>query len=169
LAEQSRFMTIPVGKATSLRRVVQAEKVMAQKMFRTPSPNELADYLSLREKEVLDLLQIGQIALTSHEPHVLYNEEAFGDSLEDSTAENPEKGCENSNLVEEVRGALEDLKGREREVLRLNFGMGAAKPLNLEEIAGLMGLSRAQVRRIRDGALENLRRLSRTNLFRELL
>jgi RNA polymerase primary sigma factor len=169
LAEQTRFITIPVGKATTLRKVAQAEKVIAQRIGRTPTSEELADYLSLREKEVLDLLQIGQYSQSMHEPRPYQEEDAAGDGLADRISENPEEGCETSNLVQEVRGALDGLRGSEREVLRLNYGLGSSKPLNLEEIADILGLTRAQVRRIRDDALENLRQPIRKTRFRELL
>ncbi len=170
LAEQSRFLTIPVGKATSLRKMVQAEKIVAQRKSRTPRPDELADFLSLPEKDVLDLLLIGQYGMAApplaHQAHEL---EPQSEGYEDGSAENPELGCENRDLVQEVRGALGVLKGMEQEVLRLNFGLGSAKPLNLDEIADMLGLTRAQIRRIRDDALETLRQPIRKTHFRELL
>lgn len=169
LAEQSRFLTIPVGKATSLRKVVQAEKIMAQRKSRAPTPHELAEFLSVPEKHVLDLLLIGQYSMATQSGPDSQEDGPQGESFEDGSAENPELGCESRNLVQEMREALGALKGMEREILRLNFGMGASKPLNLEEIADMLGLTRAQVRRIRDQALENLRQPAKKILFRELL
>ena len=64
---------------------------------------------------------------------------------------------------------MESLREVEREVLRLHFGLGSAPPLNLEEIATILGLSRAKVRKIRDDAMNRLRHPVRRIRFRELI
>ena len=68
LAEQSRFLTIPVAKAAAMRRIAAAEKILSQRNSRSASPDEVADFLSIREKEVSDLLLIGQFSVALHEP-----------------------------------------------------------------------------------------------------
>ncbi|HKP97371.1 MAG TPA: sigma factor-like helix-turn-helix DNA-binding protein, partial [Fibrobacteria bacterium] len=114
-------------------------------------------------------IQIGQYSLALHEPALSDEEGSLGESLEDGMGENPEQKAVRDNLQQEVWGALEGLRGVEREVLRLHFGLGSAKALNLEEIATLLGLTRAKVRKIRDDAMNRLRHPGRRIRFRELI
>jgi RNA polymerase primary sigma factor len=167
LAEQSRFLTIPVAKAAAMRKIAAAEKVITQRKARPATSDEVADYLSLREKDVLDLLQIGQFSLGVPEPPA--SGDGDGEGWEDPSGDSPDSGALNDSLRQEVWGALEGLKEYEREVVRLNFGLGASKPMNLEEIGSQLGLTRAQVRRIRDDAMNRLRHPVRRFRFRELI
>ena len=169
LAEQSRFLTIPVAKAAAMRRIAGAEKVLYQRHSRAASPDELADFLSLREKEVSDLLLIGQYSLALHEPAGQEEDGSIGEGLGDGTGGNTDEAAMLDSMKQGVWNALEDLREAEREVLRLNFGLGSAPPLNLEEIATVLGLSRAKVRKIRDDAMNRLRHPVRRIRFRELI
>jgi RNA polymerase primary sigma factor len=169
LAEQSRFLAIPVAKAAAMRKIAAAEKVISQRKSRPATADELAEFLSLREKEVLDLLQIGQYSLALHEPFRTEEEDSLGDSLEDGTGESPEQGALRDSLRQEVWGALEGLREVEREVVRLHFGLGSAKAMNLGEISMHLGLTRAKVRRIRDDAMNRLRHPVRRIRIRDLI
>ena len=169
LAEQSRFLTIPVAKAAAVRKLAAAEKVITQRMARPATADELAEYLSLRVKDVSDLILIGQYSQSPHEASLLGEDGSAGDVLEDGTGENPEQGAVQDTLRREVWDALEGLREAEREVLRLHFGLGASRPMNLEEISAHLGLTRAKVRRIRDDAMNRLRHPVRRNRIRELI
>jgi RNA polymerase primary sigma factor len=173
LAEQSRFLTIPVAKAAAMRKIAAAEKILSQRYSRPASPDEVASYLSLREKDVRDLLLIGKYSLAFHE-HGEHGDSgetdedgSFGDSLRDGTA------TDDAALMDSMRqgvwDALEGLREVEREVLRLHFGLGAARPMSLEEIGNALGLSRAKIRKVRDEAMNRLRQPARRIRFRELI
>jgi RNA polymerase primary sigma factor len=168
LAEQSRFLTIPVAKAAAMRKIAAAEKILSQRKSRPATPDEVAAYLSLREKEVLDLLLIGQYSLALHEPSGR-EDDSLEDGLHDGACGNTDDEALADSLKQEVWGALEGLREVEREVLRLHFGLGASRPMNLEEIGSLLGLSRAKVRKIRDDAMNRLRHPVRRIRFRELI
>ncbi len=168
LAEQSRFLNIPVAKAAAMRKIAAAEKVLAQRKARPATSDEVAEFLSLREQEVLDLLQIGQFSLALHEPSLPDDEGTLGDTLEDGIGESPDGPAIRDSMRQEVWGALEGLREQEREVLRLLFGLGSARPLNLEEIAAVLGLTRSKVRKLRDDAMNRLRHPVRSVRFREL-
>lgn len=169
LAEQSRFLTIPVAKAAAMRKIAAAEKVIAQRKSRPATTVELAEFLSLREREVMDLLQIGQFSMALHEPTLGDEDGSLGDSLEDGVGESPDQGALRDSMRQEVWGALEGLREQEREVVRLLFGLGATRPMNLEEIASMLGLTRSKVRKIRDDAMNRLRHPVRRVRFRELI
>lgn len=169
LAEQSRFLTIPVAKAAAIRKLATAQKVITQRKGRSATTHELAEFLSLREQEVLDLLQIGQVSMALHESDCHEEEGNFGDRLEDGAGESPDQSSLRNSMCQEVWGALEGLREQEREVVRLLFGLGAARPMNLEEIAGTLGLTRSRVRKIRDEAMNRLRHPMRRMRFRELI
>jgi RNA polymerase primary sigma factor len=168
LAEQSRFLSIPVAKAAAMRKIAAAEKVLAQRNSRPATADEVAGYLSLKEKEVLDLLQMGQYSLGLTDPSGSDEDGIPGEWLVDGAGESPDQVTLRDNLKQEVWGALEGLKEVEREVVRLHYGLGASKPMNLEEISALLGLSRAKIRRIRDDAMIRLRHPHRRIRFREL-
>jgi RNA polymerase primary sigma factor len=72
-------------------------------------------------------------------------------------------------MRQEVWGALEGLREMEREVVRLLFGLGSTRSMNLEEIAAMLGLTRSKVRKIRDDAMVRLRHPVRRVRFRELI
>jgi RNA polymerase primary sigma factor len=169
LAEQSRFLAIPVAKAASIRKIAAADKVLSQRNGRPSSPNELAEYLSLREAEVLDLLLIGQYSLSLNEQGQGEEEGSAGWELQDGTGEGADYDVMGDSLKQGVWDALEGLKEAEREVLRLHFGLGAARPMNLEEIGLILGLTRAKVRKIRDDAMNRLRHPARKIRIRELI
>lgn len=157
LAEQSRFLSIPVGKAAAMRRIVAAENVLAQRNSRPATADEVAGYLSLREKEVLDLLQMGQYSLGLNEPSGYDEDGAGGDWLVDGAGESPDQVTVRDNLKQEVWDALEDLKEVEREVVRLHYGLGASRPMNLKAISAQLGLPRAWIGKIREDAMNRLR------------
>jgi RNA polymerase primary sigma factor len=169
LAEQSRFLTIPVAKAAAMRKIAAAEKVISQRKARPATTNELAEFLSLREQEVMDLLQIGQFSMALHEPTFRDEDGTLGDSLEDGVGESPDQSSLRDSMRQEVWDALEGLREQEREVVRLLFGLGAARPMNLEEIASMLGLTRSKVRKLRDDAMNRLRHPVRRVRFRELI
>jgi RNA polymerase primary sigma factor len=169
LAEQSRFLTIPVAKAAAMRRISAAEKILAQRKGRPPTTEEVADFLSLRETEVLDLLQIGQFSMAVHEGSWPEEDGGLAGTLADGEGENPEQEAMRDSVREEIWDALGALRESEREVLRLHFGLGASRPMNLEEIGAMLGLTRAKVRKIRDDAMARLRRPARRVRFRELI
>ncbi len=169
LAEQSRFLTIPVAKAVAMRRISAAEKVLSQRHSRPASPDEVAEFLSLREKEVLDLLLIGQYSLALHEPAGYDEDGSVGEGLGDGASGGTDEGALLDSMKQGVWDALEGLREVEREVLRLHFGLGSAPPLNLEEIGSILGLSRAKIRKIRDDAMNRLRHPVRRIRFREFI
>ncbi|MDB5104340.1 MAG: polymerase subunit sigma [Fibrobacteres bacterium] len=169
LAEQSRFLTIPVAKAAAIRKLAAAEKVVSQRKSRPARPEELAEYLAIREGEVLDLLRIGQHSRSLDEPGQ-GGEEGLGDEgLGDGMAEGTDFAALGDSQRQGVWEALEGLREEEREVLRLHYGLGAGHPMTMEEIGILLGLSRAKVRRIRDEAMDRLRQPVRRIRMRELI
>lgn len=169
LAEQTRFLTIPVAKAAAMRKITAAENIIAQRKSRPATADEVAAYLSIREEEVLDLLRMSQHSMGLNGPAASEDEGMTGEWLEDGSGESPDQGTIRENLKQEVWGALEGLKEAEREVLRLHFGLGSSNPMNLEEISMLLGLSRAKVRRIRDDAMNRLRHPVRRIKIRDLI
>ncbi|MEO6097821.1 MAG: RNA polymerase sigma factor RpoD/SigA [Fibrobacteria bacterium] len=169
LAEQSRFLTIPVAKAAAMRRIAVAEKILAQRNSHPASPDEVASYLCLREKEVQDLLLIGQFSLPLNEPGESEEDGANGDGLGEANGMATDAAAVMDSMKQGVWEALEGLREVEREVLRLHFGLGAANPMSLEEIGNALGMSRAKIRKIRDEAMNRLRHPVRRIRIGELI
>ncbi len=169
LAEQSRFLTIPVAKAAAMRKISAAEKVLSQRNSRPARPDEVAMYLSLREKEVLDLLMIGRFSQALQEPGETDDDGALGEGQTNGEGGATDDAVLLDSLRQGVWDALEGLRDVEREVLRLHYGLGQARPMNLDEIGVLLGLTRAKVRKIRDEAMNRLRHPGRRLRFKELI
>lgn len=168
LAEQTRSITIPVAKVADMRRIVAAERIMAQRHARVPTSGELADYLGMGENEVVDLIRLGRES--SLDPDDRSGGSGEGEALPaDASEEDPEQAAMVDSLRREVWDALEGLKEGEREVLRLQFGIGSTKPMNLREICSMLGITRAKVRKIRSEAINRLRLPARGNRIRGLI
>lgn len=168
LSEQSRCLSLPLGKTSAMQKVSQAHKALEQKLGRSPTLAEVADSVSMKETDVQRLQVMRQPSLSLEAPAA--SEEGFtlADVLEDEHAENPEGVCLEDRRVQDIQAVLRDLRPREREILRLYFGLGDTCTLSLDEIGERIGLTRERVRQVKDLALKRLRHPSRRAQLLEL-
>ena len=169
LAEQSRFVSLPVSKAAVLRRMAHARKKIEQKTAQPASPSELAEFLNMKEKDVLDLLQLGRPPLSLHEPGLAEDDSPLGEVVTDESSESPEEEYANHRLHQGVHAVLACLKGPEKDVLWHYYGLGENRALTMEEIGHLLGLSPERIRQIKEKALRRLRHPCRREQLRELV
>jgi RNA polymerase primary sigma factor len=168
LSEQSHCMSLPLGKTSAMQRISRAHKSLEQKLGRTPSANEVAEFLSLKEKDVQRLQVMRQPALSLEGPASFEDGFTLGDTLEDERAESPECLCLEDRRVRDIQAVLQELRPRERDILRLYFGLGETCNLSLDEISERIGLTRERVRQLKDLALKRLRHPSRRAHLLEL-
>jgi len=168
LAEQSRNISLPVGKAAVLRKMGFTRKILEQKLSREPMPGELAEELRIKEKDVLDLMQAGRAQVSLSDPAGGSDDLAIESMIADEKAGDPEEDMDYSRRQKMVLEVLAGLKTLESQVLRLYFGLGHEHSLTLEEISHRLDVSPERIRQIKECALSRLRHPSRLQLLREV-
>jgi RNA polymerase primary sigma factor len=167
LAEQSRNISLPVGKAALLRKMSHMRKSLEQKQGREPLPHELADALRINEKEALDLMQAGRSSVSLSEPGAGMEDVHLEDMIADDGAESPDRVIDEARRRRSVLAIVNGLKELEARVVRLYFGLGLEHALTLEEISQRLDVSPERIRQIKENALHRLRHPSRLQKLRD--
>lgn len=168
LAEQSRNISLPVGKAALLRKMSHVRKTLEQKCGREPLPGELADAMRINEKEALDLLQAGRSSLSLNDSGAGMEDVPMEDMIADPSAESPDHRIDEARRQRGVLDVVNGLKELEARVLRLYFGLGHEHALTLEEISQRLDVSPERIRQIKENALHRLRHPSRIQKLRDV-
>ena len=165
LAEQSRIVRIPLNRAGALHRIGRRSSSLLQELGREPTVDELAHDLAFTREEVASTLAISQTHLSLDAPLTPGEDNRLLDYLPDQFAADPEDETYEHALRNTVDHALSTLKEREAKVLRLYFGLDDQDPMTLEDIGGLLGITRERVRQIKEKALGRLRHASRSRFL----
>jgi RNA polymerase primary sigma factor len=169
LAEQSRIVRLPLNRVGTLHKIGKVSSSLQQDLGREPSPNEIAEELSLTEGEVSDTLKISNSHLSLDAPFSSSEDNSLIDILEDEMQPAPDESLLSESLRVEIEKALDTLTPREAEVINLYFGLNHEKPLTLEEIGARFSLTRERVRQIKEKAIRRLRHASRSKALRAYL
>jgi RNA polymerase primary sigma factor len=169
LAEQSRIVRLPLNRVGTLHKIGKVSSTLQQDLGREPSPNEIAEELSLTEGEVSDTLKISNSHLSLDAPFSSSEDNSLIDILEDEMQPAPDESLLSESLRVEIEKALDTLTPREAEVINLYFGLNHEKPLTLEEIGARFSLTRERVRQIKEKAIRRLRHASRSKALRAYL
>src|SRR5712692_2481631 len=157
LADQGRTIRLPVHVAEQVRRVMRSRRVLAQKMNRDPTVEELAHESGFPEKRVQELLDLVEDPVSLETP-VGDGESLYGDLIEDLKTDRPDKQTADALRKYELAAALDRLNPRMRHVLALRFGLGEdGDPKTLEEVGEGLGITRERVRQLESRALRELR------------
>ncbi len=168
LAEQSRIVRLPLNQVGSLNKINKAFSKFEQKFERTPSPEELADALELPKEKVSDTLRVSGRHVSVDAPFVDGEDNSLLDVLPNNDSPNADKSLLNESLIKEIDRALATLTERERDIIKLFFGIGVQE-MTLEEIGEQFGLTRERVRQIKEKAIRRLRHTSRSKLLKSYL
>lgn len=170
LAEQSRLVRLPLNKVGSLSKINQAFAELEQKFEREPTPDELAEMLELGAEEIETTMRVSTRPVSVDAPFVEGENNSLLDVLENEGAEKTdEKMVYSHSLSVETERSLATLTERERDVIKLFFGIGVPYPMSLEDIGDKFGLTRERVRQIKDKAIEKLRSTSRSKPLKSYL
>jgi RNA polymerase primary sigma factor len=161
LAEHSRVVRLPLNRVDLLRRIARYTNSKQQETSAKPKEEEIAEELGITVEQVIDTLSTGQ--------HVLSLDATFGDDDEnslleimaDDNQESPDEMMLQNSLEYEIHAALDTLDDREKEVIRLYFGLSGDSEMTLEEIGLQFHLTRERVRQIKEKALRKLRHPTR--------
>lgn len=168
LAEQSRIVRLPLNQVGSLNKINKAFSKFEQQHERKPSHEELAEVLELPSEKVADTMRVSGRHVSVDAPFVDGEENSLLDVLVNSDSPNADSNLLNESLSKEIGRALATLTERERDIIRLFFGI-STQEMTLEEIGEKFGLTRERVRQIKEKAIRRLRHTSRSKLLKTYL
>lgn len=169
LAEQSRIVRLPLNQVGSLNKINKAYSKLEQQYEREPSAEELAEILDLPIDKVSDTMKVSGRHVSMDAPFANGEESSLLDVLVNFDSPKADTGLMNESLSREIDRALSTLTERERDVVKLFFGIGIAHALTLEEIGDKFDLTRERVRQIKEKAIRRLRHSSRSKLLQQYL
>ena len=170
LAEQSRIVRLPLNKVGSLNKINKAFSQLEQEFEREPTPEELAEMLEIATEEVETTLGVAARHVSVDAPFVEGEDNSLLDVLEDNGNGTTDGFLSyNESLSKEIDRALGTLTERQRDVVRLYFGIGREHPLSLEDIGEQFNLTRERVRQIKDKAINKLRSTTKSKLLKTYL
>jgi len=169
IANTGRTIRLPVHAGDTLARVQKARARLELRLGRVPTLAELAQDVDLPEDKVTDALRFAGEPLSLSEPLREDGDAELGDVVEDRTAESPFEAAAGALLSEEVARLLAPLDEREREILKLRFGLDRGEPRTLEEVGEHFELTRERIRQIEARAMSKLRHPSSDTGARDLL
>lgn len=169
LAEQSRIVRLPLNQVGSLNKINKAYSKLEQEFEREPSAEELAEILDLPIDKVSDTMKVSGRHVSMDAPFANGEESSLLDVLINHDSPKADNGLINESLSKEIDRALSTLTERERDVVKLFFGIGLNHGLTLEEIGDKFDLTRERVRQIKEKAIRRLRHSSRSKLLQQYL
>lgn len=161
LAEQSRIVRLPLNRVGALNKIGKAYSTLEQEFEREPSADELAEQLDMSLYEVSDTLKISGRHLSIDAPFVHGEDSRLVDIMPNQNQPLPDHTLINESLKIEIQRALNTLSSRERDVLKLYYGLDQENPLTLEEIGEKFKLTRERVRQIKEKAIRRLKHASK--------
>jgi len=169
LAEQSRIVRLPLNQVGSLNKINKAFSKLEQEFEREPSPSELAHILDLPEDKIADTMKVSGRHVSMDAPFQAGEDGSLVDVLVNHDSPRADGQLMNESLSKEIDRALSTLTERERDVIKLFFGIGIPHGLTLEEIGAKFDLTRERVRQIKEKAVRRLRHSSRSKLLQQYL
>jgi RNA polymerase primary sigma factor len=162
LAEQSRIIKLPLNRVGAIHKIGKAQSRLEQKYRRNPNVEEIAAELEIDIAEVRETIKIGNSHMSLDAPLQHGEDSKLMDVLQDREQEQPDSGVMEISLQDEVNKTLATLSDREKEVIKLYFGIGEETAHTLEEIGQRFNLTRERVRQIKEKALRRLKHSSRS-------
>lgn len=169
LSEQTRVFRLPQKLSGQISRVGNARHQLAAELDRSPTTRELAERTSLTEGEVESLLKVAGDNLSLSTAVGEDGSMELGDTLEQESVPSAELELIRTSFEEQIRAMVAELDQKERDVIRLRFGLDGEEPRTLQEIGDSLGLSRERIRQIESKAKEKLRRNQRAQSLRGAL
>lgn len=159
IAEQARTVRVPIGTQINWRRIRKVAKELTEKLGREPTDEEVAAEAKLPVATIQRLRSSNQVEVHSLNAPVSGEESESGEFMEfvyDETAPGPDQELINLEDVEQLLALFETLPEREKQVLRLRFGLDGEQVRTLEEVGAIIGCTNERVRQIQNQALRKL-------------
>jgi len=157
LARHGRTVRVPLNRTADLSRITRTAETLRQDLRREPTPEEIAESTGLSVDVVRSLAALNTAEVRLDAPLDPEGERSLIDRFIAEEQGDPEERAMEKFLEEQVEIALRSLAPRDAKVLRLYFGLDGGREHTLEEIGGMLGVTRERVRQLRDRALKRLR------------
>jgi RNA polymerase primary sigma factor len=169
LADQGRTIRVPVHVVEAMNRALRVQRTMFQAMGRNPTVDELAERLQLPSVRAQELLLLAAEPMSLDLPIGERDSGRLADVIADESAAQPADEVGVLMLHADVEQLLGAVTSREREVLRLRFGLDGGRTHTLEEIGASLGVTRERARQIEGKALSRIRQVKRLQSMRDYL
>ncbi len=169
IADQARTIRIPVHMIETINKLVRTSRQILHEIGREPTPEELAERLSMPLEKVRKVMKIAKEPISLETPIGDEEDSHLGDFIEDKNAVIPVDAAIHANLKETVTRVLASLRPREERVLRMRFGIGMNTDHTLEEVGQQFSVTRERIRQIEAKALRKLKHPSRSRKMRSFL
>jgi RNA polymerase primary sigma factor len=161
IADQARTIRIPVHMIEIINKLMRIQKRLSQDFGREPVPEEIADELQMPVERVRAVMKMAQQPISLQSPVGEGDEANVGDFIEDKTTDSPSDITSFALLKDKLGDVLSSLSDREREVLKLRFGLGDGNARTLEEVGKQFCVTRERIRQIEAKALRKMRHPTR--------
>lgn len=169
IADQARTIRIPVHMIETINKLVRTSRQMLHEIGREPTPEELAEKLSMPLEKVRKVLKIAKEPISLETPVGDEEDSHLGDFIEDRNVVQPLDAAIQANLRATCTSVLSSLTPREERVLRMRFGIGMNTDHTLEEVGQQFSVTRERIRQIEAKALRKLKHPSRSRKLRSFL
>ena len=156
IADQARTIRIPVHMIDVLSKLRNTQKGLLQEMKREPTTEEIAKRSGMTVDEVRRVMDIGRHPVSLDRPVGDGEDNSFGEFVEDVESDNPVRKANNGILRQRIESLLKTLTYREREIIRLRYGLGDGYTYTLEEVGRIFKVTRERVRQIEAKAVRKL-------------
>ncbi len=169
MADQARTIRIPVHMVEMINKVARAQRTLQSDLGREPTPEEIATETELTIDRVIEVQGYGREPISLHTPLGVEGDSEFGDLIEDTEAVSPAEAVSFTLLQQQLRALLDELSEREAGVISMRYGLTNGKPMTLDEIGRIYGVTRERIRQIEAKTMSKLRHPSRAMALRDYL
>lgn len=156
IADQSRTIRVPVHMIDTMNKVRQVTRDLVQEVGREPTPEEVAERMNMSVDETRVILKMSRAPLSLDQPVGDHEDSVFGEFLEDHRDDDPLMEANREALKQQIDRAMQTLNYREREILRLRYGLADGYTYTLEEVGRIFQVTRERVRQIESKAVRKL-------------
>src|SRR5436190_3240122 len=164
IADQARTIRIPVHMIEAMTRIRQVSRKLLQENGREPSLEEIAVESGISLEETQRVLKISKYPISLDRPIGEGEDSAFGDFLEDASVQSPVASATHLMLRDRIEATLQSLSFREREIIKLRYGLGVGYTYTLEEVGKIFKVTRERVRQIEAKSLRKLQHPLRSRM-----
>ncbi len=168
IADQSRTIRLPVHLYETISRIKKSTKTLSQELGRKPSEEEIAERMEMTIEKLRFIAKSAQLPISLETPIGKEEDSRLGDFIEAGT-ENPDQDVAKNLLREDLESVLATLSPRERDVLRLRYGLDDGRMKTLEDIGQIFEVTRERIRQIEAKALRKLRHPNRNGVLKEYI
>ena len=169
IADQARTIRIPVHMVETIHKVSRTARQLLQDLGREPTTDEIAERLSFTPEKVREIMKIAQDPVSLETPIGEEEDSHLGDFVEDTDSPAPSDSASYALLREQIANVLNTLTPREKQVIKMRYGLEDGRQRTLEEVGKQFNITRERIRQIEAKALRKLRHPSRSKPLKDYL